>query len=402
MKNLFLTTVVLALSTFSIAQQPSTNQHSSADVDAAQPATTPTFTVLHEFKGSPDGAFPMAGVIQDTAGNIYGTTSGGGAAGEGTVYKLNTSGDERVLFSFSTANGSLPSSGLLRDNAGNFYGTAMEGPGGAGVLFRVSSDGTEEVLHAFQGGQGTEAAVPAGGVISDGAGNLFGATLLGGLGPFPGFGTLYRVDPTGKFSVLYKFQGKSDGAEPSGPLVRDAKGNLYGVALLGGDPGKGTVFKLSATGTLTVLHTFSGIADGSAPQGGLLLDKVGTLYGSTSQGGDSGNGTLFQIKKNGRFKRLYSFTGGPDGALPNGGLVQDPSGNLYGTTQIGPGQDFLGTVFQLSRARVLTVLHSFTGDADGAVPFAGLFRDNAGNLYGTAFKNFLVDQQEGNVFKIMP
>jgi uncharacterized repeat protein (TIGR03803 family) len=133
------------------------------------------------------------------------------------------------------------------------------------------------------------------------------------------------------------------------------------------------------------------------------MDSAGNLFGSAAAGGDSGNGTVFEITKSGSFKRLYSFTGRADGNSPNGGLVQDPAGNLFGTAQSGPGRNFLGTVFKLSPAGTLTVLHSFKGLRDGAVPFAGLIRDSAGNLFGTTFKNFLITQvQGGGVFKITP
>jgi uncharacterized repeat protein (TIGR03803 family) len=368
----------------------------------AQPAIAQTFTVLHEFKGVPDdGSNPHAGVVRDSAGNLFGTTFTGGAVGEGTVYKLDTAGHESVLFTFNNFNGSFPESGLILDAAGNLFGTAQEGPGGAGVLFRLAKDGTEVTFHAFQGGFDSEAAVPAGGVIMDEAGNLYGATLLGGLGPFPGFGTLYQVDPTGKFTVLYDFQGTSDGAEPQGPLVRDADGNLFGAALQGGTNNKGTIFKLATNGTLTVLHSFTGGRDGSAPQGGLLMDNAGNLFGSTLTGGDSSNGTVFEITKSGRFKRLRSFTGGSDGINPNGGLIQDADGNIYGTTQLG-GRQSLGTAYKLGRAGTFTVLHTFTGGKDGANPFAGLLRDAAGNLFGTADQNFLLRQRGGTVFKITP
>jgi len=368
------------------------------------PATAQTFTVLHIFNGTPDGSFSEAPVVQDAAGNLYGTTTSGGAD-NGTVFKIDTAGHESVLFSFNGLNGGFPNSGLILDSAGNLYGTADEGPGGAGVLYRVDKNGNEEILHAFQGGFNTEAASPAGGVIMDEAGNLYGATLSGGLGPFPGFGTLYRVDPAGNFTVLYKFQGKSDGANPTGPLVRDAAGNLYGVA-----PGvdtsgavRGTVFKLAPDGTLTVLHSFTGGRDGRTPQGGLLMDSTGNLFGAASAGGDTGNGTIFEITNSGIFKRLYSFKGTSDGKNPNGELVRDAAGNIFGTAQSGPNQFVLGTVFELSRTGTLTVLHTFTGNNDGAVPLAGLIRDRSGNLFGTTVKNFLIRQvQGGGVFKVKP
>jgi uncharacterized repeat protein (TIGR03803 family) len=370
----------------------------------AQSATAQTFTVLHVFNGSPDGAFSEAPLVRDADGNLFGTTTSGGGD-NGTVFKVDAAGHESVLFSFHGSDGGFPESGLLLDAAGNLFGVADEGPGGAGVLFRLDKNGNEQILHAFQGGFNDEPKGPSGGVIMDEAGNLYGATLSGGLGAFPGFGTLYRVDPAGNLTVLYEFQGQSDGANPLGTLVRDADGNLFGAApaLDSGGTIKGTVFKLAPDGTLTVLHTFTGGRDGSLPRGGLLMDNAGNLFGSASAGGDSGNGTVFEITKSGRFKRLYSFTGRLDGNSPNGGLVQDPDGNIYGTTQSGPGRNFLGTVFKLSPAGRLTVLHSFKGLRDGAVPFAGLIRDSTGTLYGTTVKNFLITQvQGGGVFKIVP
>ena len=367
----------------------------------ASQAEAKKFTSLHVFEGTPDGSFPSGPLVEDAAGNLYGTTTSGGGD-NGTVFKVDKTGHESILFSFHGSDGGFPSSGLILDAAGNLYGTADEGPG-AGVLFRVDKNGNEQVIHAFTGGFDSDAAVPSGGVIMDQAGNFYGVTLEGGLGGFPGFGTVYRIDSTGKFTVLYQFKGEEDGANPEGPLVRDANGNLYGVAPAVNSEGaiQGTAFKLSPNGTLTVLHTFTGGADGSGPQGGLLLDGTGNLFGSASAGGDSGNGTVFEITNSGTFKRLYSFTGKADGRTPNGGLVQDPDGNLYGTTQLGPRKFFLGTAFKLSPEGSLTVLHSFKGLEDGALPLSGLIRDSAGNLYGTAFKNFLIQQvQGGSVFKI--
>jgi uncharacterized repeat protein (TIGR03803 family) len=358
-------------------------------------ATAQTFTVLHEFHNF-DGSLPEAPLIQDANGTLYGTTFAGGFAGEGTVFKLGKLGRETVLLPFSTSNGSFPSSGLILDKAGNLYGTALEGPGGAGVLFHVSKDGSNsEVVHAFLGGQDSVAAVPSGGVVLDSLGNFYGAAELGGAG----FGALYEADLAGELRVLHTFDGK-EGADPLGPLVRDSAGNLYGVTRFGGTHNKGTVFKRGIDDTLTVLHSFGG-KDGISPVGGLLRDGAGNLYGSAEAGGDSGKGTLFQITNAGVFRRLYSFTGGTDGATPNGGLVRDAAGNLFGTAQFG-GSEGLGTVFQLSPLHVLTVLHTFTGNRDGAFPLAGLFRDSSGNLYGTAVKNFDPPLVDGAVFKITP
>jgi uncharacterized repeat protein (TIGR03803 family) len=231
----------------------------------------------------------------------------------------------------------------------------------------------------------------------DAAGNFYGATLLGGLG----FGTIYRVDPAGNLKVLYNFQGKADGASPQGPLVRDAAGNIFGAAAEKGAHNAGTIFKLAPDGTLTELHSFTGARDGKTPQGGLLLDSAGNLFGSAFGGGDTGNGTIFQVSKNGGFRRLHSFSGAVDGTNPNGALIRDSDGNIFGAAQLG-GTFSLGTVFKLTPAGQLIVLHNFTGDEDGATPFSGLLRDAAGNLFGTAEQNFLIDQRGGTVFKITP
>ena len=168
--------------------------------------------------------------------------------------------------------------------------------------------------------------------------------------------------------MLYNFLGKADGASPQGPLVRDAAGNIFGSAAEKGAHNAGTIFKLAPDGTLTVLHSFTGARDGKTPQGGLLLDGAGNLFGSAFGGGDTGNGTLFQVSKNGGFRRLHSFSGAVDGTNPNGALIRDTNGNIFGAAQLG-GMFSLGTVFKLTPAGQLIVLHNFTGDEDGATPF---------------------------------
>ena len=366
-------------------------------VAVTRQATAQTFTVLHEFHNF-DGSLPEGALLQDATGTLYGTTFMGGDDFEGTVFKLGKLGRETVLHSFGLTDGEFAASNLVFDKAGDLIGTTTAGgPGGSGVLFRVSRDGSNsEVVHAFLGGQDSVAAVPSGGVVLDSLGNFYGAAELGGAG----FGSLYEADLAGELRVLHAFDGK-EGADPLGPLVRDAAGNLYGVTRFGGTHNKGTVFKRGIDDTLTVLHSFGG-KDGISPAGGLLRDGAGNLYGSATLGGDAGKGTLFEITSAGVFRRLYSFTGGADGATPNGGLVRDAAGNLYGTAQTGGGFGSLGTVFELSPAHVLTVLHTFTGNRDGAFPQAGLIRDSAGNLYGTAVKNFLPPLADGAVFKITP
>jgi uncharacterized repeat protein (TIGR03803 family) len=208
---------------------------------------------------------------------------------------------------------------------------------------------------------------------------------------YEGCGVVFKLDPTGKETVLYSFTGGADGAQPTGVLVRDASGNLYGTALIGGSfdgecpafgPGCGVVFKLHPSGTLTVLHTFTGGTDGEGPRG-VIRDGTGNLYGTTSDGGEFHEGIVFKVDTTGKETVLHSFTGGSDGGAPFAPLIRDAAGNLYGTT-IGGGMG-LGVVFKLTPSGKETVLHSFTGGADGGQPYAGVVRDALGNLYGTTY-----------------
>jgi uncharacterized repeat protein (TIGR03803 family) len=359
------------------------------------PPAAPSFTVLHSFAGGADGAQPVAGLIRDAAGNLYGTTYVGGGSdacgyGCGTVFKLSPTGTETVLHSFINGmDGSSPN-GLLRDAAGNLYGTANSGGAdGAGVVFKLSSIGTDAVLYTVTGG--ADGFEPNGPLIQDAVGNLYGTTNAGGSTT----GTcrcgvvfeLIRRNSGYDFKVLQNFTGGADGAIPAG-LVRDAAGNLYGTTSYGGGGSKvctdapggcGTVFKLSPTGTKTILHRFTGGADGAHPAGNLIQDAAGNLYGTT----EYGEGVVFKLSPTGcTYTILYSFTGGADGAGPSSGVIRDAADNLYGTT-LGGGAYGAGVVFKLSPTGTETVLHSFTGGPDGANPFAGLVPDTAGNLYGT-------------------
>ena len=370
-------------------------------------ANAQTFKVLHEFNGQSDGALPQGALLQDAAGNLFGTTFAGSPIGEGTVYKIDSSGAESVLFSFNAfVSGSNPASALIQDQSGNLVGTADGGPGGAGIIYKISQQGDQRLLFSFQGGTGRNARVPSGGPVMDKAGNIFGTTLFGGNGPCQfGCGSVYRLDTAGTLRVLHNFNGTSDGSQPFGPLVRDTAGNLFGVAKSGGNlncaefpqTGCGTIFKLSK-GVLTVLHTFQGGTDGATPQPGLLLDAAGNLFGVAAAGGNGENGLIFKISSTGTYTVLHRFTG-RDGKTPNGSLVADTAGNFFGTTQ-GGGVNALGTVFEMSPAGQVTVLHAFTGDLDGAFPLSGLIRDSAGTLTGTAVKNFLINQFNGDVFQI--
>jgi uncharacterized repeat protein (TIGR03803 family) len=379
---------------------------------AAQPAAAQTLKTLHQFdtETSGEGAIPHGTLLRDAAGNLYGTTLAGGS-GDGTVFKIDSTGKETILFTFDlSVSGSSPDTPLLQDQAGNLYGVVQEGgPRGGGLVYKLSPQGKQTILHAFQLGPKDSPVVPTGGLFMDKSGNLFGTTFSGGKCS-SGCGTIFRLDPAGKLRLLYKFTGGSDGSEPFGPLVQDAKGNLYGVARAGGnlscpDPdfpgdGCGTVFKLAKNGALTVLHTFAGGRDGSIPQGGLAMDATGNLYGVTGVGGSHEFGTAFKISHDGKYTILHRFLR-KDGTKPNGGLVLDATGNLFGTANFNGGHN-LGSVFQLSLDGVLTVLHRFRGVSDGGIPSAGLIRDAAGHLYGTTTMNVSNQRIQGTVFEITP
>jgi uncharacterized repeat protein (TIGR03803 family) len=352
---------------------------------ACPSAQSQTFTSLYVFTGGADGGHPSSGgLIRDAKGNLYGTTEDDGANGFGTVFEMNTSGTESVLYSFrgTGGDGAYPIGGLVVDSQGNFYGTTFEGGAyGYGTVFKLDTTGAETVLYSFTG-TGGDGAYPGTSLVRDAAGSLYGTTTEGG--GTSSSGTVFKLDATGKETVLYSFAGGRDGSYPSyGVLIRDSVGNLYGTTVAGGVSGNGTVFKVGSTGTETLLYSFPGGAKGGHPLGGLTRDAKGNLYGTTWLGGAHHNGAVFRLNTSGQETVLYSFTGGPDGGGPAANVIRDKKGNLYGTRG-GGGALTLGTVFELDGAGKETVLHSFTLGSDGGLPCAGLVRDAAGNLYGTA------------------
>ncbi|MGE5056322.1 MAG: choice-of-anchor tandem repeat GloVer-containing protein [Acidobacteriota bacterium] len=294
-------------------------------------------TVLHSFAGNlEDGGTPVANLIADVSGNLYGTTDQGATpAGGGTVFKLDPSGNETILHSFTGgSDGGNPESGLVMDAQGNFYGTTFAGGAyGFGTVFKVDLSGNETVLHSFTGG--SDGYMPHGNLIMDAQRNLYGTTFSSN-NPAQGNGVVFKLDPAGSETVLYTFTGGGDGAWPNA-LIMDAAGNLYGTAGFGGNPncysgqGCGTVFKVDPSGNETVLYSFTGGSDGQGP-GSLIMDAQGNLYGTTSSGGAYGYGTVFRLNPSGSETVLHSFTGGNDGMLPSGGLIMDAANNLYGTT----------------------------------------------------------------------
>jgi len=340
-----------------------------------------------------DGSYPLAAPISDSAGNLYGTTGRGGTASclspnaiycGGTVFELQPDGTETVLYSFQGGNdGDDPECTLITDSAGNFYGTTYSGgTPGQGTIFKLQPDGTETVLYAFQGGSDGDG--PEAGLIADSAGNFYGTTYLGGS---TGGGTVFELEPNGTETVLYTFQGGNDGFSPEAGLIADSKGNFYGTTYAGGTAGVGTVFKLAPNGVETVLYAFQGGSDGAGPAAALLADSSGNLYSTTSYGGGTGCykkrgcGTVFKLAPNGTETVLYAFDG-HDGEYPVAPLIADKAGNLYGTTSLG-GAHRWGTAFKLSPAGKETILYDFKSGNDGSYVSAGLMAGADGFLYGT-------------------
>jgi len=336
-------------------------------------------TVLYSFTGAADGSEPIAGVILDSAGNLYGATYGGGVARAGVVYKLDAAGQETVLYGFAGAAGGTSPDALERDSAGNFYGTAFSGgAANAGVVFKLSAAGQETVLYSFTGG--ADGGEPAGGVIQDSSGNLYGTAVVGGAA---GYGVVYKLTAAGQQTVLHSFTAGTDGAYPYAGVVRDSAGNLYGDTSAGGTANAGVIYKVNAAGTETVLYAFTGGADGSEPNPGLIRDSAGNLYGTTYRGGASNAGVVFKVSPAGKETVLYTFTGGADGGQPESGVIRDAAGNFYGTVAQG-GSAGWGVVYTLSTTGQETVLYNFTIGFGGG---AAVIRDPAGNLYGTIYQD---------------
>jgi len=245
-----------------------------------------------------------------------------------------------------------PEQGLVRDSAGNLYGTTIQGGiysygNSYGTVFKIDTAGTETLLHSFNPYNGDyDGSWPLGGsLVRDSAGNLYGTTYIGGLNYR---GTVFELDPNGIESILYDFgsTGAGDGAYPSGTLVRDTAGNLYGVTMQGGAFEGGTVFKLDANDNETIVHSFGGSGDGAPPGGALAMDRAGNLYGTTTGGGSSYFGTVFKLDPSGKETVLHTFVG-KQGNGPDWGVVRDSKGNLYGTTQYG-GAYGGGVVFKVT------------------------------------------------------
>jgi uncharacterized repeat protein (TIGR03803 family) len=377
--------------------------------------------ILVSFSGA-NGSAPQGALVADAAGNLYGTDQAGGRSGKGTVFELSppAAGKKawkaKVLFDFDGATGSQPVAGLVFDKSGNLYGTALTGgASGDGAVFELmapaegKSKWTEKLLHSFGGTDGLN---PQAGVIFDASGNLYGATVGGGSA---GAGTVFRLTPhaggqaSWTLSTLFTFNGSSDGYLPTGTLIMDKSGNIYGTTVNGGGANDGVAWELSPPGgggvpwTEKVLASFGG-SNGIEPYAGLVMDGSGDLYGTTANGGAYNHGTVFELSPPGTWGEtvLLSFNG-TDGAYAFPNLAIDSTGKLYGATG-GGGKNGDGTVFELTPPAqgktgwTETVLAAFTGK-NGAGLSAGVLLEG-GDIFGTAVNGG--KHHDGTVFKLTP
>lgn len=356
-------------------------------------ARAQTYSVLYRFSGL-NGEFPQGRLTLDTSGHGYGTAMDGGANGYGTLFTLSSK--QQTIYSFTGSGGSYPLSGVTRDTAGNLYTTtAMGGQLGCGAVIKLDTKGNETVLYSFCSGS-NDGDQPQSALLLDSVGNLYGTTVLGGS---RNFGTVFKVSASGVETILYNFLGgTNDGAYPYYGLTGDTNGNFYGTTGGDGSSTWGTVFEITASGHYSTLYRFTGGLDGGRPKTGLHRDSVGNLYGTTKAGGAFGNGTVFEVSASGIETVLYSFTGGADGSQPESGVLEDAAGNFYGTTVYGGASSF-GTVYKLDKLGNEIVLHSFEGGLDGQYPHAPLVNDPKGSVYGTTSEG---GKGYGTIFKIAP
>jgi uncharacterized repeat protein (TIGR03803 family) len=353
-------------------------------------APAQTFTTLVSFDGT-NGGSPTASLVQGPDGSFYGASTGAGAYGGGTVFKVTPEGSLTTLYNFCAqhgcADGAYPEGALALGTDGNFYGTTLHGGNNVceyqcGTVFRITAEGKLTTLHRFNGNDGSN---PVAGLLQAADGNFYGTTVGD---------TLFKITREGNLTTLYTFCAQSDcadGYQPTGNLVQAADGNFYGTTNGGGLGtncgfsllyGCGTVFRITPNGTLKTLHSFceGDCSDGAFPYAGLLLASDGNFYGTTES-------TVFKITPAGRLTTIFTFPCQrmcEDGWVPYGELIQGTDGALYGTNSSG-GANNHGTVFKITTQGSLTTLHNFDG-TDGDFPISGILQATSGVFYGTAFQ----------------
>lgn len=395
-----------------------------AQAQTAMPLTRPTFNVLYAFEDT-GGEFSYPdSVIPSSDGGYVGTLVYGGAFGSGMVYKLAADGSETTIHDFTGgADGGIPA-GVIADAQGNLYGVTAQGGnagctfGSCGVIYEVTPDGQETVLYAFPASM-TMGWFPTGQLTRDPAGNLYGATTLGGdmtcPGSSAGCGVVFKLAADGSYTVLHTFTGGADGVGPYGNLLRDRAGNLYGItndnapwiagACKTPDATCGTVFRIAPDGSYTRLHVFGGFAGGLRPTAGLAGDAEGNVYGTTTQGGENpgnhcpadppywdargGCGVVFKLTPGAVYSVLYAFQGGNDGISPGGSLYRNPQGGvLYGAASTFVGRYCehhlnCGLVFAVMPDGSKQTLYNFAS-SDSLEPITPLVKGQGSQLIGIA------------------
>jgi len=373
------------------------------------------FRVVYQFGGGADGDGATGKLLRDSAGNLYGVT-GLNSDNYGTVFAVSPGGAKTVLhnFQFSINTPSNPTGGVVEDAQGNLYGEAVYGGlytcfdinnanPDCGSVYKLAGDGTVTSLHSFEGD--VDGGGPGGGLAIDGSGNLYGTTKYGGTGSFcsGGCGTVFKIASDGTKTTLYNFAGQSDGARPTGAVIADRQGNLYGTTAIGGN-GFGTVFKVTSGGSESTLYAFSG-TDGGQPSNGLVMDAQGDLFGTTASGGPGGGqyGEVFKLASNGTLSILHAFDhASGDGVYPQGNLALGANGNLYGvTTQGGTGcaSYGCGTLFRITKDGAYAQLYRFKTKV-AHNPLDGLASDGRGNVYGSALGPYGKTTQPGVLFAL--
>jgi uncharacterized repeat protein (TIGR03803 family) len=353
-----------------------------------------TFALLASFTAGPEGASPWGTLARGSDGSFYGITSSGGVFGQGTAFRISTTGATATLHDFTRDEG-YPEGDPIQGRDGNLY--LVNGSASRGRVYRLTPSGTMSLVYAFTGAGDGSSPHP---LIQATDGNLYGTTRYS-QGSIDN-GTVFRLTPSGLLTTLHTFGG-ADSGSPGAALVQGSDGNFYGTTWNGGPANKGRVFRVTPGGVVTVLHTFNGLrliygsydevrgsegdpGDGAEPLGKLIEAADGAFYGTTRQGGDRGLGTLFRITPQGQFSLLHSFGAPGDGTYPRAPLVQTLDGSLYGTTW--------DTIFRRTPGGTFTVLHKFSWPDGGAS--GGLTQGSDGYLYGTNSNSF------GQVFRFNP
>ena len=350
--------------------------------------TAGVYKVLHSFVGASEGSTPNGSLVRGSDGNLYGMTSTGGTYGWGTAFKVTTAGALTVLTHFNGASfGNEPYENLVKGADSAYYGTTSRGGAfGYGTIFKICG-GKTTVLHSFN--RSLEGGVPKGSLVFATNGNFYGMTSEGGS---KGYGTIFKITPGGNYSVVHEFNSPTEGSTALGSLVQGTDGNLYGMMNAGGPNGTGTIFKITLTGTFTLLHSFVTASEGANPEGSLIQAKDGNFYGLTTN-----SPRAFKITPGGTFTVLHTFNSNTEGSAPVGSLVQGTDGNFYGTTSSG-GTSGAGTIFKMTSSGAITVLKHLNGTTDGKNPKGNLLQAADGFFYGMTY--YGGSKNVGVIFKV--